>query len=280
MSTEAINIDTSTPETPEVLSQEGSEDTLRVTYDSADVTPEAAPSETTPSDDRPEWLPEKFSSAEDMAKAYAELEKKQGAAPEAKPEDEPTATADRKPIEDTNPIEGEFSVESYQDKWAEQGGQLSDEQWSEIQKNTGIPMETLRAYEKSMVSQHQETVVSNDQKIFDVAGGEDSYNVMIEWANDKLNQDQIDSLNTQLDNPQFSEMGMKMLKGLYEQSNGHEASIVVANKATSSVIGSDEFQSEGEVQEAMAHPEYGKDGKYDREFDQKLMRYMKRTGQM
>ena len=31
-------------------------------------------------DGRPEWLPEKFSSPEDMAKAYSELEKKQGKA--------------------------------------------------------------------------------------------------------------------------------------------------------------------------------------------------------
>ena len=33
---------------------------------------EAVPEEQT---DRPEWLPEKFKSAEDMAKAYSELEK-------------------------------------------------------------------------------------------------------------------------------------------------------------------------------------------------------------
>ena len=31
--------------------------------------------------DRPEWLPEKFKSAEDMAQAYSELEKKLGQAP-------------------------------------------------------------------------------------------------------------------------------------------------------------------------------------------------------
>jgi hypothetical protein len=31
--------------------------------------------------DRPQWLPEKFKSAEDMAQAYSELEKKLGQAP-------------------------------------------------------------------------------------------------------------------------------------------------------------------------------------------------------
>ncbi len=33
-------------------------------------------------EDRPQWLPEKFKSAEDMAKAYSELEKKLGQAPQ------------------------------------------------------------------------------------------------------------------------------------------------------------------------------------------------------
>ena len=37
---------------------------------------EAVPEEQT---DRPEWLPEKFKNAEDMANAYSELEKKMGA---------------------------------------------------------------------------------------------------------------------------------------------------------------------------------------------------------
>ena len=32
--------------------------------------------------DRPEWLPEKFKSPEDMSKAYSELEKKLGQSPE------------------------------------------------------------------------------------------------------------------------------------------------------------------------------------------------------
>ena len=39
---------------------------------------EAVPEEQT-EDNRPEWLPEKFKSAEDMASAYSELEKKMGA---------------------------------------------------------------------------------------------------------------------------------------------------------------------------------------------------------
>ena len=38
-----------------------------------------------PTESRPEWLPEKFKSAEDLAKAYSELEKKQSAPTEEAP---------------------------------------------------------------------------------------------------------------------------------------------------------------------------------------------------
>ncbi len=41
--------------------------------------------EQTPTEERPEWLPEKFSSAEEMAKSYSELEKKIGARADNKP---------------------------------------------------------------------------------------------------------------------------------------------------------------------------------------------------
>ena len=51
------------------------------------ITGSEAPVEETPTSEesRPEWLPEKFSSAEDLAQAYSELESKMGGSQE--PED-------------------------------------------------------------------------------------------------------------------------------------------------------------------------------------------------
>ena len=42
-----------------------------------------------PQQERPEWLPEKFKSAEDMAQAYASLEKRMGAGAEEVEEEQP-----------------------------------------------------------------------------------------------------------------------------------------------------------------------------------------------
>ena len=57
--------------------------------------PEVAPVEPQQTTERPAWLPEKFKSAEDLAKAYSELETKLGAKP----------TEDGKPLEVPKPTE-------------------------------------------------------------------------------------------------------------------------------------------------------------------------------
>src|SRR6056300_401857 len=49
---------------------------------------EAVPEEQT-QQDRPDWLPEKFKSAEDMANAYSELEKKLGSNEQEQEEEQP-----------------------------------------------------------------------------------------------------------------------------------------------------------------------------------------------
>ena len=47
-----------------------------VTFKEPETGPEVPIEEAQDNQDRPEWLPEKFKSAEDMAKSYTELEKK------------------------------------------------------------------------------------------------------------------------------------------------------------------------------------------------------------
>ena len=74
--------------------------------------------------ERPEWLPEKYSSAEDMAKAYSELETKlSGSDEEVAEEAEP----------DTNPTTGmsQEDMQKYSNEWAE-NGTLSDETYDEL----------------------------------------------------------------------------------------------------------------------------------------------------
>jgi hypothetical protein len=265
--------DTSTPEAPtEVAPVEGVEGldtggTIVVTGSAEDATLGDAPAES------PDLILGKFKSQEELVKAYTELEKSKSA-PEAEPVVE-TPTAD----EESEPAEA-GSVEDYQNKWLEQGGKLSDEQWADIQTKTGVPMETLRAYESSMVAESARNLETADQAIYAEAGGQDKYDTMIDWASKSLDANQLDALDAQLDSPIFSKMGVQALKSAYESANGTEPTVTLGETKTNSLSDSTYFQSEVEMQQAMAHKDYGINAAYDQEFDRKAIGYMKMTGQM
>lgn len=229
-------------------------------------------------------MPEKFANAENpneaLLKAYLELEKyKKGSNEEA--EAAPAAEEAETTAEDVVNGEKSETVQEYSKLWAEQGGSLSDEQWESVSKDLNIGVEDLKGYEAYRKEQISGEVNSNDAKIYEVAGGEEAYNKMISWAESNMNNAQLDALNNQLDNPQFSEMGMNMLKQLYTNSVGYEAADTSINERSSqNSTSTDMFHSEAEVREAQTHPQYGKGGKYDMEFDRKLLAYMKAKKQI
>ena len=230
-------------------------------------------------------MPEKFANAEDpmqaLLKSYNELQKKISK-PDEKVEEksEETTVEDSQP--DEQPSEPASVVSTAQDMWAKQGGQLTDEQWTDLASKTGVPMDTLRAWEAYVKADLNTAMQSNDEKIYELSGGQDQYNKMIDWANSSLSDDQINSLNAQLDNPQFSDTGVAALKGLYNQAHGFEPKVSLQGSAStdSTSLAPGEFLNEADFQKAMEHPDYGKGGRYDKEFDAKTLRYMKRTGQI
>jgi len=227
-------------------------------------------------------MPEKFANAanpqEALLKAYQDLEQKQSGDPvvpkEAGEAEGEAEGGDRNKAE---------AVKDYSEMWAKEGS-LTDDQWDKASTDLNIPLDDLRKYEayrKAEMATQAEGVNTHDEGIYKAAGGQDEYNKMIDWANTKMTDSQIDALNTQLDNPEFSAMGINMLKTMYVADVGQEAATGTLDGAnTSSKNLSDAFHSEQEWMDAQKHPEYGKEGAYDKQFDAKLVRYMKATGQM
>jgi hypothetical protein len=224
-------------------------------------------------------MPEKFANAENpqeaLLKAYMELEKNY-----SKPKTEVDSPAAEKAMDElTTDRKKAEAVESYSELWAKQQGSLTDEQWAKASEELSIPVDDLKAYETYRKSELESGINSNDKNIYEWSGGEDKYNQMIEWAETAMTQGQLDALNSQLDNPQFSQMGVNMLTQMYTNAVGQEPSVSTTGMANSTT-GGEMFHSESEVLAAQKHKEYGMGGAYDKQFDQKLMRFMKATGQM
>lgn len=226
-------------------------------------------------------LPEKFANAENpqeaLLKAYNELQGKLSGNESTPSDGEDTTSGETGG--DTSPEgEGEdtgFSLESYQQKW-DQNQSLSDEDWDTIHQETGIAMDTLRAYESLTLnakeSQQSATNAENDAKIYNTVGGRDNYDEMISWANDNLSDVQVDALNAQLDNPLFSEMGATMLKNMYETKAVKEPGVNTSTLATSSVGATqDRFLNRADMHKLQSTEAYRNgDPKTHAEFDRKL----------
>ena len=153
--------------------------------------------EDTPQQDRPEWLPEKFSSAEDMATAYQELESKLGN-PEASPEPEGEQP------------ESVSAINAATDEFME-SGKLSDETFEALEKS-GLPKQLVESY----IAGQQAIADTQANEVFGAVGGQEGYQAMAEWATENLDEGSLDAFN-QIVETGTVEQAKVAAQGLYSQ---------------------------------------------------------------
>lgn len=122
--------------------------------------------------ERPEWLPNKFQSAEDLAKAYGQLEKKMSS---RQAEEQGLLTAN--------------DFEKYSDQYLETGG-LDDKSYDDLSKK-GLSKDLVNQY----IAGQQILADQQVQELQNITGGEDNYNNMIQWASETLPQEDLDAFN-------------------------------------------------------------------------------------
>lgn len=217
------------------------------------------------SEDRPEWLPEKFKSPEELSKAYGELEKqftqsRQGATEETPSESQPeSAEAARQAVENVG-----VDFEGLQQEFAD-NGELSQQTYDDLEKR-GIPKPMVDTYiegQKALATEYQ-------SELFGYAGGEETYNDMAEWAQDNLTDDEIDAYNDAIvsGNAAQARLAIDGLATRYRSMEG-SAPKLVGGKASSSV---DTYASWAQVTADMANAQYAKDPAFRQNVQNKLAR--------
>ena len=112
---------------------------------------------------RPNWLPEKFKSAEELAKAYGELEKKMSA-----PQEE---VQEETPEQPSSEVE---ALDKYYEEYTE-NNELSDKSYTELE-GMGLSRELVDGYIAG-----QKALADNDvAQIHNVVGGQDNYAQLLE----------------------------------------------------------------------------------------------------
>jgi len=211
---------------------------------------------------KPEGLPEKFNSVEDLAKSYSELEKKLG---EQTPKEEAPKT------ENTNDLEiAEKAVASAglnMDNLAQEyneKGELDTKSYEALEK-AGIPKD----YVNQFIEGQKAIADKQATSIKDMVGGSDAYTEMASWAADNMTEDEKTAYNTAVNSKDIetAKLAVVGLKAKFEKANGTEPTLV-EGKAT--VTGEDGYKSWAEVTRAMSDDRYTKDPAYQAMVQDKL----------
>lgn len=211
------------------------------------------PVDTPAPEERPGWLPEKFKSAEDLAKAYSELEKR-FSTPAEKPKATPQADAG---------TQAGLNLEAYSKEYAETGA-LSEESISKLAAS-GIPEPIIRNYLEGIGA----LADRQSQQIYGLVGGETQYNSMLEWASENLEEGEIEAFNSIMEqgNSASMQMAVRGLQARYTQTVG-QPSKLIQGETTGPSGGA--FRSIAEVTAAMRDPRYATDPAYRKEVENRL----------
>lgn len=225
-------------------------------------TPDGQKVENAPANERPAWLPEKFTSVEDMAKAYSELEKKLGQPAPAEPAKEAPAEGGDPAsleIEETpselpaNVTEDDFS--RYNTEFMEKG-ELSEATYEELVKK-GIPRETVDAY----IAGQQALVEKRQSAGYEIVGGKDEYSKMVEWAKVNLSKEEAAAYNQAVNGSwELAQIAIQGLQAKYQKTVGKTPNLVQGTAGNNG--GSMAFTSREEVKAAMRDPRYKTDASY------------------
>ena len=215
-------------------------------------------SQTSGEEVRPNWLPEKFKSAEELAKAYGELEKKMSAPQEEQPSEPEEEVAE--------PTQEMQQLDKYYDEYIEKN-ELSEKSYEELDA-LGLSRDLVDGYIAG-----QKALADNDvSEVQKVVGGEDNYAQLLDWSAKNLSQAEKDAFNNTIDNGSTEQVKMAV-QGLMGRA-GMSADNPQQNMFEGSVdnTNTDVFGSVAQVTEAMNDPRYSKDPAYRKEVEDKLAR--------
>ena len=243
----------------------------KVEVQSAETTTDKPVEEIKPTQSKPEGLPEKFNSVDELVKSYSELEQKLGeqSQPTEKSVD-PVSKAELKgqPKSDldiaTKAVDSAgLNMDSLAEEFAKDG-KLADGSYTSLEK-AGIPKD----YVDRFIAGQQAIADQQSSSVKEMVGGTQAYDTMSEWAGQNLSETEKTAYNSAVNSKDLESVKLAVvgLKARYAQSTGSEPKLVEGKASPSGEQG---FQSWAQVTQAMSDPRYAKDVAYQAEVKNKL----------
>ena len=221
----------------------------------------------------------KYENAQELEKAYLELEKKLG---------EKSGEVSEEPSSDEPQAEKESDTEEKTEDKSE--STILDDLWEQATGEKGeYEKETLEALDKMSPSElakmhlQYRQQVSNDpaftrdlskedvQQLKGVVGGDENYANMLTWAHQNLNETEVNMFDKvmEMGNPLAAFFAVKSLAYRYNDAIGYDGKMVTGTAPKSD---GDRFESQQEMVAAMSDRRYDNDPAYRRKIMEKLER--------
>ena len=212
----------------------------------------------------------KYKDAQELEKAYIELEKKLGSRNEEETQ-EPETEDQQEPSEYSTQIEAiSRAAEEFNSK-----GELSAETLAEFEKMSSKELiQAYFEYEQGLPAmdapQAAELTQADINTIQNSVGGEAAYQQLVGWAAQNFSEAEIQAFDNVVDSGNVAAINLALagLKARYTDANGYEGNMIQGKAAAPA----DTFKSQAEVVRAMSDPKYDRDPAYRDEIMQKLAR--------
>ena len=238
----------------------------------------------------------KYKNAEELEKAYLELQKKQGEASSEEPQPETTEESEPQHYTEDGSVNYETAKEVYGEQlsdtfqkaeidpfemntyFQENNGTLSDDMYGKLEQ-AGLSKNLVDSYlegvrqQTGMQQQVQAPILSDAEvtEVHNIAGGKDGYEQLMTWASDNMSDADAKSFDEVIEtgNKAAVTFAVKALMGQYEDAVGRDSSLVQGKASDNS---GDVYRSMAEVVRDMNNPEYDRDPAIRADVQRKLER--------
>jgi hypothetical protein len=213
----------------------------------------------------------KYKSAQELEKAYVELQQKLGNKDQGTSEPEQVS---EEPAEETTDEAVDF-LWQVNDEYAKNGGQLSEETMEEFSKMSS--KELVEAYfryqntlEQPTTTQGVELSDAEINQVQNFVGGAEKYQELVSWAGENFSEEEITAFDSVVEtgNIPAIKLAIQALQYRYNDNMGYEGNMIQGKPAQSREV----FRSQAELVRAMSDPRYDQDPAYRMEIMEKLER--------
>ena len=212
----------------------------------------------------------KYKNAQELEKAYLELQSKLGAQEQSSEPEQ----ASEEPAEETADEVVDFLWE-VNDEYEKTGGKLSAETMEKFSNMSSQDLvEAFFRYqdtvEKAPAAQGVELSDAEINQVQNFVGGAEKYQELVSWAGENFSEEEITAFDSVVEtgNIPAIKLAIQALQYRYNDNMGYEGNMIQGKPAQSREV----FRSQAELVRAMSDPRYDQDPAYRMEIMEKLER--------